>query len=403
MSGYAREKTTKILKTGPNGRHSKMAADGVGALQRGGRYIMAWGFFAGIFRLLTGAMTLVLIKVFDTLGISRRPRWLSNIRDNKPTELQETGSQDAKPDFLEFWLLSDEGVLSLPQDNNVDVEAETKKRLACGTDHWSAEEDRKLDSTLYGWWIHGGWWGERDGSGDYQATEQDEDTTSMVSQSTFASEAEWASDNHDESGRRTPTQREPYTFSRDTTPVMDYSVDPAHLAHLLTPKDSAEQQEAKMLAHHLTSDRIVTRSSYRHAQDFERARVLTSTRYRPATFKPRFPDGKLTAEEEAELLEHLLSSRRALHHPSSSASPSSVSADLHAPSPSGSWQDGAEGLGTGGPQCVVCQSSPRTVLAWPCRCLSLCEECRVSLAMNNFGTCVCCRQEVVGFSRLFVP
>lgn len=399
MSGYAREKTTKILKTGPNGRHSKMAADGVGALQRGGRYIMAWEFFAGIFKLVTGVITLVLVKIFDKVGISRRPGWLFNPRDDKPTEVQERASQAGTPDSLEFWLLSDEGVLSLPQDYNVDVEAETKKRLAYATDHWGEEEDRKLDSTLYGWWKHGGWWGERDGSGSYQPTDQDEDTTSVVSQSAHESEAEWESDDHhDESGRRTPTQREPYTFIRETSPVMDHTLDPSRLARLLAPKDPAEQQEAKMLAHHLTSDRVVTRSSYRHSQNFERAHVLTSTRYRPATFKASFPDGKLTAQEEAELLEHLLVSHRASRHARTSAS-----ANFHAPSASGSWQDGAEGLGAGGPQCVVCQSSPRTVLAWPCRCLSLCEECRVSLAMNNFGTCVCCRQEVVGFSRLFVP
>lgn len=399
--GYAREKTTKILKTGPNGRHSKIAADGVGALQRGGRYIMAWEFFVGIFRLVAGSMTLILVKIFDTAGISRRPGWLSNNRGHKPADVQERASQASKPDSLEFWLLSDEGVLSLPQDDNVDVEAETKRRQAYATDHWGEEEDRKLDSTLYGWWIRGGWWGERDGSGSYQVTDQEEDTTSVISQSTDRSEAEWESDDHDESGRRTPTQREPYTFTRDTGPITDHSLDPSRLASLLAPKDPAEQEEAKMLAHHLTSDRIVTRSSYRHAQDFERARVLTSTRYRPATFKPSFPDGKLTTQEEAELLEHMLVSRRSPRHATTSAS---ASASVHLPSSSsGSWQDGAEGLGAGGPQCVVCQSSPRTVLAWPCRCLSLCEECRVSLAMNNFGTCVCCRQEVIGFSRLFVP
>lgn len=402
VGGYAREKTTKILKTGPNGRHSKMAADGVGALQRGGRYIMAWEFFAGIFRTVTDLTSLVLIKVFDTVGISRRPRWLFNTRDKRPAEVQNSTSQAARPDSLEFWLLSDEGVLSLPEDDNVDVEAETKKRLAYAADSWGEEEDRKLDSTLYGWWTHGGWWGERDGSGSFHPPDQEEDTTSVVSQSTYESEAEWESDHHDESGGRTPTQREPYTSARDHSLVMDHSLDAHRLARLLAPKDPAEQQEAKMLAHHLTSDRIVTRSSYRHAQDFERARVLTSTRYRPATFKAGFPDGKLTAQEEAELLEHLLVSRRARHQ-AAAGSYSSGSADVHASSSSGSWQDGAEGLGAGGPQCVVCQSSPRTVLAWPCRCLSLCEECRVSLAMNNFGTCVCCRQEVVGFSRLFVP
>ena len=68
-----------------------------------------------------------------------------------------------------------------------------------------------------------------------------------------------------------------------------------------------------------------------------------------------------------------------------------------------SWATGADGLGPDGPQCVVCQSAPRTVIVWPCRCLSLCDDCRVSLAMNNFDKCVCCRREVISFSRIFVP
>jgi len=70
---------------------------------------------------------------------------------------------------------------------------------------------------------------------------------------------------------------------------------------------------------------------------------------------------------------------------------------------SGSWATGAAGLGPDGPQCVVCQSTPRTIIVWPCRCLSLCDDCRVSLAMNNFEKCVCCRREVVSFSRIYVP
>lgn len=63
---------------------------------------------------------------------------------------------------------------------------------------------------------------------------------------------------------------------------------------------------------------------------------------------------------------------------------------------------GADGDGEGewGP-CVVCQTNPRTVVVWPCRCLALCEECRVSLAMRNFATCVCCRREVGGVSRVY--
>lgn len=48
--------------------------------------------------------------------------------------------------------------------------------------------------------------------------------------------------------------------------------------------------------------------------------------------------------------------------------------------------------------CVMCLSNPRVVLCWPCRCLSLCDECRTSLAANS-GTgktthkCPCCQQK----------
>ena len=386
--GYGLEKTTKILKSGS--RRANLGADGVGALQRNGRYLMARELFIGIFGLLGRAITMVLSKLCDVARISRRPQWLAQGEYNyKPSMDQGEDLDESQPTSLEFWLLSDEGVLSLPEDDNVDVEAETKKRLKIACDRWGDEEDQNLDSTLYGWWAHGGWWGERDESGVYQETDQDDDNTSVISTSNSTSghysEAGWETDDDGGDGHLTPTQQRPYPRSRSRSPSMDLALDPSHLARLLAPKDPADRQEAKMLAHHLASDRITTRAAYRHAQAFEKAHVLTSTRHRP----PGFPQGKMTPSEEMELLEHLLITRRTLSKTSSVTN--------------ATWQTGAEGLGSGGPQCVVCQSSPRTILAWPCRCLSLCEECRVSLAMNNFATCVCCRQEVVGFSRLFVP
>jgi hypothetical protein len=54
-------------------------------------------------------------------------------------------------------------------------------------------------------------------------------------------------------------------------------------------------------------------------------------------------------------------------------------------------------------ECVVCQSAARTVVLWPCRCLSTCNDCRSSLAQSRFTLCVCCRQRVEGFSKIFVP
>ena len=389
-SGYARERTTKILRGGQG--NARVGTDGVGALQRGNRYYMVWEFFSGIFWLITGWLALGLIKMLDKVGINRRPAWLRKL--NNDTKDDKTGQRVPpvpSPAVLDFWVLSEDGKLSLPNNNNLDVETEVRKRLKIAADVWGREEESKLDSNLYDWWKFGGWWGERDDSGEYQSSERDDDTTSVISLST--SDAEWESDESGD-GRKTPTQREPFPSNEDNSPFIDSTLDSLRLARLLDPKNPEQRQEARMLAHHLASDRPVTRAQYQHAHDFERAHVLTSTRYRPASFTASSPTGKLTPNEEADLLEQLIISRRS-HHAATAAANASDSPST--------WKDGAEGLGAGGPQCVVCQSSPRIILAWPCRCLSLCEDCRVSLAMNNFGTCVCCRQEVMGFSRLFVP
>lgn len=53
--------------------------------------------------------------------------------------------------------------------------------------------------------------------------------------------------------------------------------------------------------------------------------------------------------------------------------------------------------------CVVCHCNQRNIVLWPCKCLAVCEDCRVSLAVRNFKGCVCCRRDVVSFSRLYVP
>lgn len=402
VSGYARERTTKILKGGSHGKPSRMGADGVGAYQRGGRYVLAWEFLSSIFWLFTGWLALGFIKALEKLRIRRRPSWLTDAAGKSKASQDEVQTvQGSESNTIDFWLLSDAGVLSLPENDDVDVEYHTKRRLKIASKNWGEEEERKLDSNLYSWWTSGGWWGERDSSGDYESpTNEDDDNTSVISTTPTASEADWESDDNSNSGRCTPTQLEPYPFSRssrsrETTPGIDLDLplSTSHLARLLNPRDADERTEARILSHHLSSNHILTRSQYQTIANSDNAHVLTSTRYRPPGFKASLPDGKLTAFEEAELLEYLILRNRAHHSKANSGGSSGAN----------TWDQGAEGLGAGGPQCVVCQSAPRTILAWPCRCLSLCEECRVSLAMNNFGTCVCCRQDVVGFSRLFVP
>lgn len=269
----------------------------------------------------------------------------------------------------------------------MDVETEIRRRLET-EDHSNGSRENELDSQLYHWWLRGGWWGTADSSGSYnpESEEIDEDTTSVISFST-ESEADWESDEANDDGQRTPTQRSPQP-SRESTPFLDTPLNPTDLAQLLHPQNPEKRAEAQALSLHLRSDKILTRSRYRELVQRERAQVLTSTLQRPANFRTADPSGKLTPDEEAQLLEHLIISRR--NYQRSTKEPTS-------------WMQGAEGMGENGPQCVVCQSSPRSVLVWPCRCLSLCDDCRVTLAMNNFDKCVCCRRDVVSFSRIYVP
>lgn len=385
-SGYAKERGTKKLKSkqgGPGSRNQDM----VGAFQRSGRYLLAFGFLLKIFWLFVGWSILFLSKALTRIGITWRPKWIK-----KMLAISETGAQPdakaagARSAELEFWMLSDAGELHLPRDDNVDVEQETKKRLRTTFGRWGEEQEAELDKQLYSWFSLGGWWGERDGSGEYQPPSPEDDTTSVISASEAASESGWESDS---SGRRTPTLLDPHPSSKGDN--SDTTLDPSHLAQLLNPRTTEERDEARMLAAHLNHSKPLTRSQFSRLSKSQNAYLLTSTKYRPPNFHPSDPSGKLTPVEEAEVLEYLIMRFRSNKRGHAAASETS------------SWREGGEGLGAGGPMCVVCQSTPRTILAWPCRCLSLCEECRVSLAMNNFGTCVCCRQEVVGFSRLFVP
>jgi hypothetical protein len=76
--------------------------------------------------------------------------------------------------------------------------------------------------------------------------------------------------------------------------------------------------------------------------------------------------------------------------------------------------------------CVICMTELRVIICWPCRCLSLCDECRGSLAARSPASkhhCPCCRQPYVkspcileivgllarnscrveGYSRIFIP
>ncbi|KAL9100840.1 MAG: hypothetical protein Q9163_003830 [Psora crenata] len=353
-SGYARQQTVKAVKALPHPHHRRGGSDGVGHMQRGGRYFVVYGLLKGIFWLFVGWLRLLANKSLDAIGMTRRrPAWLTPPGPMEGIkETQKRGRKSQQPESLDFWMLSDDGILSLPEDDNVDVEQETKRRLQLASDNEQPPSEEQLSSNLYDWWKHGGWWGEKDESGSYAASVQDdEDTTSVISMSTNASEVGDDEDAIDiDSGRSTPTQSRPYPQrSRSPTPLADHALDPAQLASLLDPKDRTSRQEAHILAHHLTAPKVTTRSQYRHAQSFAGAKLLTSTRYRPEG--SNIPShGPLSAEEEAQLLEQLILSRR-------SRSINTPSANLTGEQnqSSDAWRQGAPGFGSNGPQCVVCQ------------------------------------------------
>ncbi|KAI5866463.1 hypothetical protein GGS23DRAFT_272696 [Durotheca rogersii] len=377
-SGYARERAAQKVPKSRIGE--KRARDGVGATERSSRWLLALEFLMNINRLLLRWTAVLVLKGLARLGIRTRPRfllWLSRLsKQDKKDESQP--SREGRS------LVGRSGRNSrLYNDETADVEAEVRNRLKASPETANLP-DEEIDSTLYSSWKHGELWGSTDTSGDWQPSEDDEDSdaTSVVhsiigddedEQSQWEDEDEILDD-----GQKTPTQHDHPQFSRETTPF-DQPLALDDLARLLHPRSPEERREAHALAAHLTSDHIVTRSQYARMQHNQRGRLLL-----PASRQPG--GGKLTDEDQAELLEHLIVTRR--------------TEATRERERQGRAED--EDVGSG-PHCVVCHSAPRKIIVWPCRCLSLCDECRVTLAMNNFDKCVCCRREVVSFSRIYVP
>lgn len=390
-TGYGREKKIEKQKNGNRAVRSQAELGGVGAVRVSIRLWHVASFFRAISLLILRWAAFGLSKVLDRLGFTARPMWLKRLVGHR--QQQAEADKPGESRSLDFWILSDDGEITLPDNGDFDVELEMRKRERTNRMERLGLDEGWLDDRLYGWWRSGGAWGNQDHSSDYQPTPDDDfDTTSMVSMSTNASESEWE-DYPSDDGRRTPTQREPYADRARSAPLQDPLLDMNTLARLLDPRDRESREEARILAAHLKSTEdsphIMTRSRYQKEIEREKSKILFSSRLHQLNAMDSGPsERKPTADEESEILEKLILSRRTETSPRADAS---------------SWESGATGLGPNGPPCVVCQTSPRAIITWPCRCLCICEDCRVSLAMNNFGSCVTCRQEVGGFMRLWVP
>ncbi|KAK5634106.1 hypothetical protein RRF57_009820 [Xylaria bambusicola] len=366
-SGYARERAAQNV---PKSRAAdRRPRDGVGAAERSSRWLLALEFIMSINRLVLRWSAFIILKGLARLGIQQPnfllylSRWSTRTKDEK----KPSNPNKPRPRFGR----NNKNSL-LFNDETMDVEAEVRRRLRRSPETINIPEE-ELDSRLYDSWKHGELWGAVDSSGDWNPDENtdDWDATSVITAldgDQDDTDDQWEDDEAE--GQKTPTQRS-VNFSRETTPS-DPLIGMPDLARLLHPRSPEERHEAHALAAHLSSDRIVTRSQYARMQQNQRGRLLLSSSLNP---------GRMTDEEEAELLEQLILSRRAEMQEEVSSRPDDAA----------------------GPLCVVCHTSSRTIILWPCRCLSLCDECRVSLAMNNFDKCVCCRREVISFSRIYVP
>lgn len=53
--------------------------------------------------------------------------------------------------------------------------------------------------------------------------------------------------------------------------------------------------------------------------------------------------------------------------------------------------------------CVICQLNHREIITWPCKCFAICESCRLSLVSKGIEGCVCCRRDVEGVTKVYIP
>ncbi|KAF5664174.1 ASI1 [Fusarium circinatum] len=384
-NGYARERAAQKI---PKGRSERNLHAGIGASERSSRWLMALEFLLSINKLIARISAKSLLWCLATLRIRYQPAWLLWLAQHPKSMDGQSKSSSRKQPRSKGPSSYNDG--RIPKEETADIEAEFRRVCI-------DQDEESLDRDLYKYWVKNGWWGSADSSGDFEPHSDDDfDTTSVVSMSTTGDGVDdyqaWESEDENDDGQRTPTQRSPQ-ISRESTPFHDTPMQISDLARLLHPTSPEEREEAVTLSAHLQSDGIMTRAKYRRMEQLQRTRVLVSpgsNLLQPkANIMQPGRNTKLDPDEEERLLEQLLLSRRQAF---ASAACSETS-----------WENGGSGFGSDGPQCVVCQSSPRTIIVWPCRCLSLCDDCRVSLAMNNFDKCVCCRREVISFSRVFVP
>ncbi|GEQ71389.1 hypothetical protein JCM33374_g5072 [Metschnikowia sp. JCM 33374] len=147
------------------------------------------------------------------------------------------------------------------------------------------------------------------------------------------------------------------------------------ITELMTPDNFIELFQHKEILHH-------------HLQyEYSERGMMTRSRYRALSGE------QIPKDQTAELIDLILAKRRA--EGQKEAKKSTVQTEV----------DDIDGIDDLDPRiaCVICQTEPRTLITWPCKCFAICEGCRVSLVAKGMQGCVCCRQDVEGVSRVFLP
>ncbi|KAH9827955.1 ASI3 putative integral membrane E3 ubiquitin ligase [Teratosphaeria destructans] len=247
QSPYARERKSKNASGQPDKTQAGELESGLGLTQRRSRMHLTFDFVAGILGLIISVQAQLVLNLLTRIGMVWRPNWLLRAAGIAEGQWQSSSQPVSlhEPQGRDFWMVGPNGQLVVPQNDDVDVEAETRRRRTAAGNYTGEDS---LSNQLYGWWQSGGWFGTVDGSGEYVSKEMDDDLTSVISTSTDTTDDRSDIDD-DDTGRRTPTQEDPHG-ERETTPAND-SIDVGLLSRLLNPQSAAEREEARLLSYTL--------------------------------------------------------------------------------------------------------------------------------------------------------
>jgi len=384
-TGFSLERKSKSIKRGVES--AVLTEHGLGVSDRRTRWDLLSDYGSGVMMLLKRVFARLFLVILSSFGVNynseRLQRWADHKPKNGQVATRNSHTFRTEGDLNTTTHANDLNQLFDQKRRDINVDIEQEARLRIRQSSYRVTEDM-FDEKLYSWFKQGGWWGEIDSSGDFEPANIDDqaddydDLTSVISATDTARSSDWEEDD----GTITPTKSHPVSHTNRLQEIQ--STLNSEFSRLLDPKSDDDREEARILARHLESDGTMTRSLYRRRLALDNARLFTGQ----SVNLQHMTKAQREAEEERQVEEFILNQRDKARNRKDNGQ---------------SWNTGAEGMGAGGPQCVVCQSSPRTIMVWPCGCLSICDDCRLGVATRNFANCLCCRTNVVAYSRLYVP